>query len=39
MKDVIHQKIPCESEELKLFHKMAKENALAIYKKKAIGDI
>lgn len=39
LREVLHNKIPCSLEDLKVFHKMAKESSLIIFKKKAVGDV
>ena len=39
IKEILHNKLPMTFDELKICHKMAKEQALSNYKKKAIGDV
>jgi len=39
IREILHGKIPCEAEELALYHKIAKESSLAIFKKKAFGEV
>lgn len=39
LREVIGSKIPTTSDELKAAHKLAKEGALEIFKKRAIGDV
>ena len=37
-KDVLHNKLPLSLEDLKVYHKMAKDSALSIFKKKSVGE-
>jgi len=38
VKDVLHNKLPMPLEELKVYHRMAKDSAIEIFRKKAVGD-
>ncbi|EAS03779.1 amine-terminal domain guanylate-binding protein (macronuclear) [Tetrahymena thermophila SB210] len=39
LREVLHNKIPCSLEDLKIYHKMAKESSVSIFKKKAVGEV
>lgn len=39
LKEILHNKLPMTFDELKSYHRMAKETAVTNFKKKAIGDI
>jgi len=36
---VLYNKLPCSLEDLKIFHRLAKESCIQIFRKKAVGEI
>jgi len=39
LKEVLNNKLPCSLEDLKIFHRLAKESSIQIFRKKAVGEI
>jgi hypothetical protein len=39
IKEVLHNKLPCSLEDIKVYHRIAKESSIQIFRKKAVGEI